>query len=71
MSFFSPEFCEKRCPVCTRARKGHKLAKTLQKIEMAVTFGGSPWCRARQRKYGVRPDQALPMNLEAKEQAKE
>ena len=59
MPLFSSEFCENRCPVCTRARKGHKLAKMLQKIETAVTFEGCPWGRARQRKYGVRPDEAL------------
>jgi ribosome modulation factor len=27
---------------------------------MVVTFGGCPWGRARQRKYGVRPNQRLP-----------
>jgi hypothetical protein len=60
MPLFGPEFCEKTCPVCTRARKGHALAKKLQKIEMVVTFGGCPWGRARQRKYGVRPDEPVP-----------
>ena len=60
MPIFSPDFCENRCPVCTRARKGHRLARLLQKIEMLLTFGGCPWGRARQRKYGVRPDEALP-----------
>ena len=57
MQFFSPEFCEKHCPICTRARKGHKLAKALQKVELVVTFGGCPWGRARQKKHGVRPDE--------------
>jgi len=61
MPMFSPEFCEKRCPVCTRARKGHWLAKLLQKVEYVVTMGGCPWGRARQHKYGVRPDQPLPV----------
>jgi hypothetical protein len=57
MPFFSPEFCESRCPVCTRARRGHRLARMLQKIEMALTGGACPWGRARQKAYGVRPDQ--------------
>jgi hypothetical protein len=56
---FNPDFCEKTCPVCTRARKGSSIARWLQKIEMIVTFGGCPWGRARQRKYGVAPDKPL------------
>jgi hypothetical protein len=60
MPFFDPDYCEKRCPVCTRARQGNRVAKILQRIEWVVTFGGCPWCRARQRKYGVRPDEPLP-----------
>jgi len=60
MALFSPEFCEKRCPVCTRARKGHRLAGVLVKIEAVLTFGACPWGRARQHKYGVRPDEPLP-----------
>lgn len=60
MPLFSPEFCERHCPVCTRARKGHKPAQMLQKIEMVITFGGCPWGRARQKKYGVRPDEPIP-----------
>jgi hypothetical protein len=60
MPLFDPDYCENRCPVCTRARKGNRIAKILQNIEWAVTFGGCPWCRARQRKYGVPPDQPLP-----------
>lgn len=59
MPLFSPEFCEKRCPICTRARKGHRLAKTLQKVEMVATLGGCPWGRARLKKYGVRPEEPL------------
>jgi hypothetical protein len=58
----NPEFCEKICPVCTRARKGSRLARRLQSLEMLLTFGGCPWGRARQRKYGVRPDEALPQS---------
>ncbi len=57
---FDPEFCESRCPVCTRARKGSRLARLLQKIEMVVTFGGCPWGRARERKYGVKPSEPIP-----------
>jgi hypothetical protein len=60
MRVFDPEFCEKRCPVCTRARQGSRPARFLQNIEMILTFGGCPWGRARQQKYGVRPDQNLP-----------
>ena len=57
---FDPEFCEKRCPICTRARKGNRIAKFLQRIEMLITFGGCPLGAARQRKYGVRPEEPLP-----------
>ena len=37
---FDPDFCEHRCPICTRARKGNRLARFLQAIEMIVTLGG-------------------------------
>jgi hypothetical protein len=57
---FSPEFCESRCPICTRARQGRRLARVLQKLEMLLTGGACPWGRARQKRYGVRPDQSLP-----------
>ncbi len=57
---FDPEFCERHCPICTRARKGNRLAQFLQSIEMIVTFGGCPWGRARQEKYGVKPNESLP-----------
>ena len=57
---FDPDYCEHRCPICTRARKGNRLAKFLQMIEMVFTFGGCPWGRARQRKYGVRPGELSP-----------
>ncbi len=57
---FNADFCEKRCPVCTRARKGNRLAKILQRLETLLTFGGCPWGRARQKKYGVKPDEPLP-----------
>jgi hypothetical protein len=60
MALFSPEFCEKHCPVCTRARKGNRLARMIQTVEMVVTFGGCPWGRARRRKYGVGPEEAVP-----------
>jgi len=57
---FDPDFCENRCPICTRARRGSRWARFLQAIEMVVTFGGCPWGRARQRKYGVKPSEPLP-----------
>jgi len=56
-TWFDPEFCESRCPICTRARRGNRLAKFLQAIEMVITFGGCPWGRARRRKYGVKPSE--------------
>ena len=59
MPLFNPEFCDQHCPICTRARKGYRFAKILQKVELAVTFGGCPWGRARLRKYGVRPNESL------------
>ena len=52
-----PEFCGIGCPICVPARKGNKAAKFVQKIEMAITFGGCWWGRARKRKYGVTPNQ--------------
>lgn len=58
--FFDPEFCESRCPICTRARRGNRWARWLQAVERVVTFGTCPWGRARQRKYGVRPDEPKP-----------
>jgi len=54
-----PEYCEDGCPICTRARKGVPWAAAVQKFEMAITLGGCPWGRARQRKYGVAPNQNL------------
>ncbi len=49
-----PDFCEKKCPICTKAREGNRFAKFVQTVELLVTFGGCPHGRARQRKYGVR-----------------
>jgi hypothetical protein len=57
---FDSEFCEKRCPICTRARRGSRIAKILQSVELLLTGGGCPWGRARARRYGVRPDQPVP-----------
>ncbi len=54
------DFCESKCPVCTRARDGHPLAKFLQKIELGLTGGGCPAGRDRQKKYGVRPNERRP-----------
>ena len=55
-----PDYCEFRCPICTRARKGNRLARIVQVVELVLTFGGCPWGRARQRKYGVPPDKPIP-----------
>ena len=60
-SVFDPDFCEKRCPICTRARRGIRWARFLQAVEALVTFGGCPWGRARQGKYGVKPAESLPI----------
>ena len=60
MNLRDPEYCESCCPICTKARKGNALARALQRIEMIVTFGGCPAGRARRKKYGVRPDEAIP-----------
>jgi len=51
------EFCESKCPVCTRARQGHGWAKFIQKLEMLLTFGGCPAGRDRLKKYGVKPNE--------------
>ena len=59
-AWFNPDFCEKQCPICTRARQGNRFARFLQTIELVFTLGGCPWGRARQRKYGVRPAEPLP-----------
>ena len=63
---FDPDFCENSCPVCTRARKGNRFAQFLQSIETFITFGGCPWGRARQKKYGVKPNEPLPPSRAAK-----
>jgi len=60
MNLRDAEFCQSRCPVCTRAREGHWLARMFLKIEMAVTRGGCPAGKARKEKYGVGPDEMLP-----------
>ena len=54
-----PDYCEFGCPVCTKARKGNFFAKFIQRIELAVTFGGCPWGRAREKKYGVKPNEQI------------
>ena len=53
--FFDPDFCERSCPVCTRARKGQRWAKFLMAIEMTITFGGCP----RPIFYSVVPELSL------------
>ena len=60
MKLTDPAYCESHCPVCTNARKGNRLAILVQRIEMALTFGGCPAGRARKKKYGVRPNEPLP-----------
>ena len=57
MRLTDAEFCESHCPVCTNARKGNKIAGFLQRLEMALTGGGCPAGRARQKKYGVKPSE--------------
>lgn len=69
MSPKDPDFCESRCPICTNARKGHLLARMVQRIEMIITFGGCPAGRARKKKYGVGPDEKLPPETLARESA--
>ncbi|HPJ49043.1 MAG TPA: hypothetical protein PK162_09205 [Synergistales bacterium] len=59
-----PDYCEYGCPICTRARRGNRIARFFQKIEILVTFGGCWWGRARQRKYGVRPDEPIPETIQ-------
>ena len=36
-----PDFCEIGCPICVPARNGNRVAKFFQRIELAITFGGS------------------------------
>jgi hypothetical protein len=67
MALFDPEFCEQKCPICTRARRGIRWARFLQRIELLVTFGGCPWGRARKQKYGVPPDQEKTAELPLRE----
>jgi 3'-phosphoadenosine 5'-phosphosulfate sulfotransferase (PAPS reductase)/FAD synthetase len=55
-----PDYCEYGCPVCTRARQGNPIAQFFLTIERVVTFGGCWWGRARQRKYGVKPNEPIP-----------
>ena len=52
-----PDYCEFGCPICRAARRGNRLARVFQKLELLVTRGGCSWGRARQRKYGVAPDE--------------
>jgi hypothetical protein len=54
-----PDYCEIGCPICTNARKGNKIAQFIQNLEILLTFGGCWWGRAREKKYGVKPDQPL------------
>ncbi|MBL0717075.1 MAG: hypothetical protein JJV89_03395 [Desulfosarcina sp.] len=54
-----PDYCEFGCPICTKARTGNSFAKFIQRIELAITFGGCPWGRAREKKYGVKPNEQI------------
>ena len=56
----NPDFCEKKCPICTKARQGNRLARFLQEVEMLVTFGGCPHGRARQQNTGSGLTEPLP-----------
>jgi hypothetical protein len=60
VTWFDPEFCEKRCPICTQARQGNRLAQIVASVERLVTLGGCPWGRAWRRKYGVPPNKPIP-----------
>ena len=62
-----PDYCEYGCPICTNARKGHPVYKKIQKFEMALLFGGCWWGRARKAKYGVDPDQPIPLKMKEDE----
>ena len=53
------DYCESGCPVCVSARRGNRLARVVQKIEKTVTGGGCCWGRAREKKYGVPPEEPL------------
>ena len=55
-----PDYCEYGCLICTKARKGNRLARFLQRIEMAVISGGCWWGRAREKEYGVKPSEPIP-----------
>lgn len=55
-----PDYCEFGCPICRSARRGNRIAKFVQSIEMALTFGGCWWGKAREKKYGVKPNESLP-----------
>ena len=53
---FDPDFCEKRCPVCTRARLGKRWAKFLQSIEMLVKgleASVATWVKAAKRRVST------------------
>ena len=69
MNLKDPDFCESRCPICTKAREGNLLARIVQRIEMVMTFGGCPSGRARRKKYGIGPHEALPPGAVAGETA--
>ena len=62
-----PDFCELRCPICTRARNGNRIARALQAVEMGCHLRGMPIRESRQRKYGVPPSKPLCLAQPGKE----
>ncbi|MGY0288710.1 MAG: hypothetical protein ACUX7D_08185 [Candidatus Methanodesulfokora washburnensis] len=42
-------FCKEKCPICTRARKGNRLARVFVKY---VDRKICPYCKAYERIYG-------------------
>ena len=50
-----PDYCGEGCPICVNARKEHRIARLLQRLEMFLLRGGCWWGKARQKKYGKEP----------------
>ena len=61
MVLFSPEFCEKTCPVCTRAARQRVCARRSENRN-GPDFRRLPLGRGAQRKYGVPPTEPLPLS---------
>lgn len=59
-------FCEEKCPICAKGRLSKKgFYHALLKLEMAVTGGGCPYCKAREEVFGVRGDELLDPEVKA------